>query len=1126
MTMICPKCQTENREGAQFCGVCGQSLKKENICPKCGHVNPEEFRFCDECGHDLRTPKEPTPINYAQPQTYTPKHLADKILTTRSTLEGERKLVTVLFADVANFTSLSEKLEPEEVHQIMEGCLKILMDQIHQYEGTINQFTGDGVMALFGAPLAHEDHAQRACYAALAIQKDLVEYGEKIKKEYGQEFRMRIGLNSGPVVVGSIGDDLHMDYTAIGDTINLASRMEGLAQPGTVLLSRDTQRLVKDYFELSPLGPLEIKGKEELQEAFELIRTGGATTRFEASLARGLTRFVGRKNSMAALMEPYEKVKEGSGQVVGVVGEAGVGKSRLLLEFRHRLPQDTFGYLEGHCIHFGGAMPYLPILDILKSFFEIKEDEREMVIRKRVKERILRFDENLQERISPILDLLSLKVEDEAYLKLEPKQKRENIFEALRDLIVSGSQERPLILVIEDLHWIDKTTEEFLDYLIGWLTNVKVMLILLYRPEYTHQWGSKSYFNRIGLDQLTLKSSAELVQAILEGGETAPELTNLILNRAAGNPLFMEELTHSLLENGSIQKTGNQYVLSKEPSDLQMPDTIHGIIAARMDRLEESLKRIMQVASVIGREFAFRILHSIMEMKEELKSHLLNLQGLEFIYEKRLFPELEYIFKHALTQEVAYNSLLLKRRKEIHEKIGQAIEGLYSERLEEFYEMLAYHYSKSDNLAKACHYLKLSGNKSTRNNSLWEAYRFYQQALGALKQMPQTMEHKKEQVEVILLMAIPMRMLAFPEDSFQFLQEGEKLVEELEDGKSKAYLFNYIGSFYSFKGDLLLGRKYLEDAFTEAEKIQDIEIMAPVGVSLCVSYGPEGNFRKIVHMAPKVIALLEKTHQESEFFGFPANPYANLLAWYGFGLAMLGEFRAVEQIINKALSFAHSLNQFFSIGTVEMLCCNVYFSKGDGENVVKHAQSAIKNLEKSQSILFLSGAWGFLGAGYYFLGDLNSALKFFEKGLKMQLDIGIPFQLSMFNYGLSMVHGDSGHWEEAKVQAEQGLRAAQANHEKGIEGPLWLCLGRAIGKLEKAQLDMAEEYILRGIEIFEEMEIKPNYSWGYLLLGELYADAGLKEKAMENLRKAEGLYLEMGMDYWLDRTRTQLARVC
>ena len=725
--MKCPKCEFDNREGAKFCKKCGIEL--EFMCPSCGHPYGQGSLFCDECGHDLRKPKEAIPLDYSKPQSYTPKFLADKILTTRSSIEGERKLVTVLFADVANYTSISEKLDPEEVHQIMDGCFKILMEEIHRYEGTINQFTGDGVMALFGAPVSHEDHAQRACYAALSIQKAIREYGEKIKKESGVDFNMRIGLNSGPVIVGSIGDDLRMDYTAIGDTTNLASRMEGMARPGTILGTVYTHKLARDFFEFEPLGKIEMKGKEEPQEAFELIKTGEVETRIEAATAKGLTKFIGRKNSMAALTEALEKAMSGAGQVAGLVGEAGVGKSRLLLEMRKQFPKDEYTYLEGRCLHFGGSMAYLPILDILRSYFEIKEGDREFILKKKMADKIAGLDEKLKGCLPCFQELLSLKVEDKIYLNLEPMQKRDRIFESIRDLLVRESQNKPLIVVVEDLHWTDKTSEEFLNYLIGWLANAKILLILLYRPEYTHQWGSKSYYNRIGLDQLTTTSSAELVQAILEGGEVVPELRELILNRAAGNPLFMEEFTHTLLENGTIQKKDHQYVLSRKASEIQVPDTIQGIIAARMDRLEDNLKRTMQVASVIGRDFAFRILQTITGMREELKSYLLNLQGLEFIYEKRLFPELEYIFKHALTQEVAYSSLLLKRRKEIHEKIGRAIEQIYPERLEEFYEMLAYHYNEGEDWAKALDYLTKAGDRLAAAYANQEALHYYDRAL-------------------------------------------------------------------------------------------------------------------------------------------------------------------------------------------------------------------------------------------------------------------------------------------------------------------------------------------------------------------------------------------------------------
>jgi class 3 adenylate cyclase len=537
-------------------------------CPNCGAITLATGKFCQECAYDLSKAKETLHIDYSEPQSYTPKFLADKILTNRSSIEGERKLVTVLFADVANYTAIAEKFDPEEVHQIMDACFKILMDEIHKYEGTINQFTGDGVMALFGAPVAHEDHAQRACHAALALQRAIGSFAEKIEKDYKSDFKIRIGLNSGPVIVGAIGDDLRMDYTAIGDTTNLASRMEDMARPGAVMVSTNTYKLARDFFVFKTVGKIPVKGKEELQEAYGLIKTSEVGTRIEAATARGLTKFVGRRPEMQVLKTAFEKAKSGSGQVVGIVGEAGVGKSRILLELRNMFSDSETTYLEGRCLHFGGAMAYLPILDILRSYFEIKEGEREFVIKKNMKEKVLQLHEKLQSALPPFQDLLSLKVEDETYSKLEPQQKREKTFEAIRDLLIRASRHKPLVLAVEDLHWIDKTSEEFLDYLIGWLANARILLILLYRQEYTHLWGSKSYYTKIGVDQLSTETSVELVQSILEGGEVVPELKELILNKTGGNPLFMEEFTHSLLENGTIQKKDHQYMLATEASDI------------------------------------------------------------------------------------------------------------------------------------------------------------------------------------------------------------------------------------------------------------------------------------------------------------------------------------------------------------------------------------------------------------------------------------------------------------------------------------------------------------------------------------------------------------------------------
>jgi class 3 adenylate cyclase/tetratricopeptide (TPR) repeat protein/energy-coupling factor transporter ATP-binding protein EcfA2 len=1114
--MKCPKCQFDNLKGAKFCNECGNKL--ELACPECGKVNPFGSKFCNQCGYDLRKPKETTPVDYDQPQSYTPKFLADKILTTRSSIEGERKLVTVLFADVANYTSISEKLDPEEVHQIMDGCFKILMNEIHRYEGTINQFTGDGVMALFGAPLALEDHAQRACYAALAIQKDLIKYSEKLHNERGIGFKIRIGLNSGSVIVGSIGDDLRMDYTAVGDTTNLASRMESMAGPDTILVSTSTHRLARDFFEFKLLGKVDIKGKTVPQEAFEVIKASEVATRIEAASVKGLTRFVGRKNSLAAMMEEYEKAKAGSGQVVGIVGEAGVGKSRLLVEIKNVLPKDEYTYLEGRCLHYGDSMPYLPILDILRSYFAIKEGDREFVIKKKMEEKILHLDENLRGALPAFQDLLSLKVEYDEYLKLEPKQRKEKAFEAIRDLFIRESQNKMFFVAIDDVQWIDKTSEEFLNYLIDWLANAKALLILLYRPEYTHQWGSKSYYNHIGLNQLTMKSSDELIHAILEGGEVVPELSELILNRTSGNPLYMEELTHTLLENGSIERKDGQYVLSQKAADIEVPDTIQGIIAARMDRLEENLKRTMQMASVIGREFAFRILQTITGMSEELKSYLLNLQRLEFIYEKSLFPELSYIFKHALTQEVAYNSLLLKRRKEIHERIGEAIERIYAERLEEFYEMLAYRYARSGNVDKAYYYLKLSGDKARAGHANWEAFRFYREAIDVLGRMPSTDSNKREGIQVRLSLAMPAMFLSYPEDSINVLKVGMELAREVGDARSLAKLDGTLAHAYAIKGESILAIEHAEKCFQEAQEIQDLDLMAPVARDLTSAYMFAGEFLKAVPIFSTVIPLIEKADKRSESFGRPASVYTFLCGLAGFIMGLFGSMNEAEDLCEKACVNAFQNNDLYELAYAEFSFGVAAMAKGDGRSIVEHSKKCVDYLEQGQMATLMDPALATLGWGYVHQGDLKKAREVAERALMATSQPGaasgnvLPTQSI-----LAMIYSELGDLEKAHSCATEACKLSKQRMVGGWEGLTCLVLGLVLARMEEQRGKEAEECIGRALMIFDEYRLRPWFANGTFTLGEFYMRSGHRDKGLEYLKKAEEMFKEMGMDYWLAR---------
>jgi len=1107
--MQCPKCQTDNAPDDSFCRKCGNKL--EIVCPECGRTIPPDSSFCPKCGHNLKEPAEAPPIDYSQPQSYTPKYLADKILTTRSSIEGERKLVTVLFADVANYTSISEKLDPEEVHQIMDGCFKILMDEIHRYEGTINQFTGDGVMALFGAPVAHEDHGQRACHAALSIQKAIEGYGERIKGQHGAEFKLRIGLNSGPVIVGSIGDDLRMDYTAVGDTTNLAHRMQDMAEPGVVLVSGHTHKLSRDFFEFTSLGKVEVKGKEEPQEAYELIRPSEVETRIEAAAAKGLTRFVGRRKELETLKEAFESAKSGSGQVIGVVGEAGVGKSRLLLELREMLPESDYSYLEGRCLHYGGSMPYLPVLDVLKGYFGIKDETQESCIKEKVRECMCRLDEELQEIPACLQEVLSLNVEDEKYLQLGPQQRRERTFEAIRDLLIRESQKTPLILAVEDLHWIDKTSEEFLDYLIGFLPTARILLILLYRPEYTHTWGSKSYYGKIGLDQLSARTSTELVQAILEGGDVAPEIAGLVLGRAGGNPLFVEELTHSLVENGSIQKKDHQFVLARKPSEIEVPDTIQGIIAARMDRIEDNLKRIMQVASVIGREFAYRILQSITGMSEDLKASLLNLQGLEFIYEKQLFPELEYIFKHALTQEVAYNSLLLKRRRELHEKIGRAIEELYSGRLEEYYELLAYHYVRSDDKDKAVEYLDLANQKAYGASAMEEAKSFFVHAMELLDTQPETEQTRRRRLTLLVNQGIPFEMLFQLPAYYELLKRYEPTEVTLNNE-------GLLGELYSRMGHCEWSFGLLDQAIQTDTKA--VELCEAVGNDegaaiayhhLHWAHQAKGNFDLALAYKDRVFLIMEDH--------FQLEPYVYSLIASSQTCGYMGRWDDALGFAEKALTVAEEYSDNTLVSFALFCKAWIYTFEGDLDQAVKNGELSLKRaltpMNRTAAEVILAWAWSRAGLPKKAIEVLAPLVELMQAGNYVWGEIGARAVLCE-GYLLA------GEHEKARQTTESLVELAERCEAKWYLGFAHRLLGEIALKTNPAE---GPTHFEKAISIYKEIKAQNELALAYSGMGRLHKQKEDTEEARKYLTKALEIFERLGTLIEPDKVREELAEL-
>jgi class 3 adenylate cyclase len=635
---------------------------------------------------DQGPPPDPAPL------TYTPPYLAEKILTSRSALEGERKQVTVLFADLKDSTELIRGLDPEAAQQLLDPALHHMMDAVHRFEGTVNQVLGDGIMALFGAPLAHEDHALRACYAALAMQTVMRAYTEEVRRTRGLELRMRVGLNSGEVVVRAIGNDLHMDYSAVGETTHLAARMEQLATPGSTRLTVPTLRLVEGLVQVTALGLVPVKGLEEPIEVFELVGASAIRRRLQARAARGLTRFVGRQQELVALQQTLAQAGAGHGQVVAIVGEAGVGKSRLVYEFIHSHYTPGWLVLESASVSYGKATPYFPVIDLLKRYSHVEERDATRTIRAKVTGQVLTLDPALQDTLPALLSLLDALPDDSLFLKLDPPQRRQRTLDALKRILLRESQEQPLLLVFEDLHWIDSETQALLNSLVESLPTARLLLLVNYRPEYQHSWGSKTYYTQLRLDPLPPSSAEDLLQALVGEDTSLVPLKQLLIERTAGNPFFLEESVRTLVETGVLMGTPGAYRLAQSLPTIQVPVTVQAVLAARIDRLPPEEKRLLQTAAMIGTEIPLPLLQAIAEVQEDaVQRGLAHLQAAEFLYETRLFPEREYTFKHALTHEVAYGSLLLERRRGLHARIVDALEGLAGDRVTEQIERLAHH---------------------------------------------------------------------------------------------------------------------------------------------------------------------------------------------------------------------------------------------------------------------------------------------------------------------------------------------------------------------------------------------------------------------------------------------------
>ena len=1094
-------------------------------CPACGSENPEANKFCGECAHTLANIINPSISTF--PVNAPPKHIADQIIASKAIIEGENKVVTVLFADVVNYTSICEKLASETVKQIIEDCFKSLIEQVHLYEGTVDKLLGDGLMALFGAPLAHEDHAQRACHAALAMQQAIKLYEEKIHPEYGIDFKMRIGLNSGQVFVGSIGSDLKMDYTAIGDTVNLASRIQSAANPGGILVSGYTYALARDFFQFQTLGEIAIKGKEKPVSAYQLVEARKMESRFDAALTKGLSKFVGRDKEIELLGEAFTKARSGNSQVIGIMGEPGVGKSRLLREFRESLKSEDSSYLEGQCLHYGSAMPFGPLIDILKSYFGVEEVEAEIVVKGRMADKLRQLDEDMVDYLPFLFDALSLKVDDERYLRMENQYKRSKLFEAIALILAKESSDKPLVVVIEDLHWIDQASEEFLTYLMSNISNSRILLLLLYRPEYNTPWINQAGFTQIHLGQLIAPAVGELLVSLLSDGEPTSELRELVLSKTEGNPLFEEEFVHNLLDNGTIKKEGGYYSLGALASTIKLPDTVQGIIAARIDRLPDSIKSTLQVASVIGREFNYSVLQDVTRLPEELKSQLETLQKLEFIIERRVLLGIEWLFKHALIQEVAYSSLLQKKQKELHESIAKSIERLYPERLEEFSEMLAYHYQRCDLPDKAVYYLIKSAKKSLDKYNIQESQQYFKDAFNILStKLGKTRQDELALTDLIIEWALNYYYRGDWIGLGELLTTHKSMVESIDDKARGAWFWGWLGHTLWQRGRINESFPYLQKALTLGEESGDQRATAYI----CAWLAFACLFRGLLKEG---LVYTDRAKQLAQLIVGDDYPYFKSLAAEGHILAMLGESKKGIECGMELIRFGEQRGNLRSQAIGHFTCGFGYLME-DIKISIDYLRRGIQlSVDPEYTMMLMSH----LILAY----TVDNRVQDVESEIRQILAFNETHGIELFARPAAAIFGllliTRGEMGKGLQMLSHATDLCQKDGFQGYYPILEFIQGQVYAQIYSRAVPLTAPVLIKNIgfiisnvpfarkkailhytkaaTIFKDMEAKTYFGLTLLSLGDLYKHAGNKALAKENLLKATELFKECQAEGYL-----------
>ena len=1030
--------------------------------------------------------------------------------------------MTVLFADMKGSMELLADRDPEDARQILDPVLERMIAAVHRYEGTVNQVMGDGIMALFGAPVSYEDHALRACYAALAMQESINRLAADLQRRGELPVQIRVGVNSGEVVVRSVESGLHLDYSAVGQTTHVAGRLEQITKPGSILISADTFRLVEGYVHVRDIGRVPVKGLRDLMGVYELIGTGPARRRIEALLNRGLSRFVGREAELATLRVALAKARAGSGQIVAVVGEPGVGKSRLLWEFSRSSDIQEWRLLESGAVSYGQGTAYLPLVDILRTYFGIEGADHRQQIEEKISRKLVELDEVLVPMIPAFLTLVDVPVDTTEWTRLDPAQRRRRTHEACRRLLVRESQERPVLLVLEDLHWLDSETQAFLEQFFDSLPAARVLFLLSYRPEFAHAWSGKSSYTHLRIDPLPPEPADDLLRALVGVDPSLRPLKALLTAQTEGNPLFLEESVRMLVETRILVGVNGNYRLEKPVDSIQVAPTVQAVLSARIDRLPAAEKQVLQCAAVIGNEVSISILEAVMSSSaDDLRARLAALEASEFLYQVGFA---EYTYKHALTHEVAYGEIVGTRRRPLHVSVMEAIERLSADRLGEQVERLAHHAVRGEAWTKALGYLRRAAAKAFSRSAHRAAVGYLEQALVALSRLPDTRETQEQAIDVRFDLRNSLLPLGEHARYVEYLREADAIAAQLDDPHRRAWIAAYTTAYLYLQGDEAGAQASGERALRLGRSLQDFGLHVSTHTWVGQLHYHRGDYRRAAEHFQRNVATLtgDRIHER---FGLPQLPSVHSRTCLAWCFSELGEFREAIELADEGLRIARGADHPLSV----LIGCagsgRVRLCQGDLDHAIPLLEQGVALTESWGIRLWFPRLASALGSAYALSGRIDDGMSLLQQAVDRAASMGLMGGHSLLVACLGEGHLLAGDGNEAARLAQRALDLARRHNERGHEA--WaLRLGAEVSlRSGGGDAKAATELCHQAMTLATELGMRPVVAHSRFLHGLARGLNGDTAEAKQSLTMAVELFRELGMSRYRAHAELEVTRL-